>query len=301
LTAFWGLLLARLHGISVISVVHNTFLAAEKPKLRVNRLLMNLVDVVLAVAETQKKHLVEQEGLPASLVRVIHNGIDLERFRPTVGREEMCRTLKLNPLHPVVGIVARLVPLKGLDFFLQAASTVLAKFPDTQFVIVGDGPENERLRALAARLAVASKVSFLGSRDDVADVIQIFDLAVLCSRTEALPMVILEYMALSKPVITTEVGGARELVDDEKTGLVIPPANAQALAGALLDLLGAPTLARQMGEKGRAKVESSFSIASTVEKTERLFEELLGRKPRPSLRSPARLVQVETIKKFSGS
>ena len=277
LTMFWGLLASKWHHIPIISVVHNTFFGGETPKSRVTRMLMTRADAIVAVAEMQREHLVRNERMPESLVRVIHNGIDLAHFQPRVGREEQRRSLGLDPMGPVVGIVGRLVHLKGLDIFLQAAKAVLKDLPATQFLIVGDGPEGESLKNLSRALGVESSVFFLGRRDDIADLIQVFDIAVLCSRTEALPMVILEYMALAKPVIATRVGSVPELVIDEETGLVIHAEDAKGLVDALLALLRQPGRAKQMGLAGRERVQSSFLVSNTVQKTQQLFSELLRR------------------------
>jgi glycosyltransferase involved in cell wall biosynthesis len=277
LTIFWGLLASKWHRIPIISVVHNTFCGGETPKSRVTRMLMTRADAIVAVAEMQREHLVRDERIPESLVRVIHNGIDLVHFKARVGSEEKRQSLGLNRRSPIVGIIGRLVALKGIDIFLQAAKAVLKDLPGTQFVIVGDGPEGESLKNLSRALRIESSVLFLGRRDDIADLIQVFDIGVLCSRTEALPMVILEYMALAKPVISTRVGSVAELVTHEETGLVIRAEDAKDLADALLALLRQPGRARQMGLAGRARVEGSFSVSNTVEKTQQLFSELLRR------------------------
>jgi glycosyltransferase involved in cell wall biosynthesis len=240
-------------------------------------MLMTRADAIVAVAEMQREHLVRDERIPESLVRVIHNGIDLVHFKARVGSEEKRQSLGLNRRSPIVGIIGRLVALKGIDIFLQAAKAVLKDLPGTQFVIVGDGPEGESLKNLSRALRIESSVLFLGRRDDIADLIQVFDIGVLCSRTEALPMVILEYMALAKPVISTRVGSVAELVTHEETGLVIRAEDAKDLADALLALLRQPGRARQMGLAGRARVEGSFSVSNTVEKTQQLFSELLRR------------------------
>ncbi len=277
LTCFWGFIISKYFRIPVVAAVHNKFLGEQSPKLRFNRFLMNRMDVILAVAQGQKDHLVTRQYIRKDIVRVVYNGIDLDEFKPRVKREEQCRLLGLNSKAPIVGTVARLVHLKGVDVFLKAAEIVLKKFSSTQFVIVGDGPEAHELKRMAQALGIASSVRFLGSRGDVADTASVFNVGVLSSRTEGLPMAVLEYMSLSIPVVATNVGGVSEMVGHGETGLLIPEDNPFALAGALEVLLSDRHKGRKMGLRGRAKVESCFQISNTVSRTEQLFEKLLRR------------------------
>ena len=277
LTCFWGFIMSKYCRIPVVAAVHDKFIGEQSLKLRLNRFLMNKMDVILAVAQGQRDQLVTRQYIREDIVRVVYNGIDLDHFKPQVEREEQCRLLGLNSKAPIVGTVARLVHLKGVDVFLKAAEAVLKKFPSTQFVVVGDGPEAHELKRMSQALGIASSVRFLGSRGDVADTARVFNVGVLSSRTEALPMAILEYMSLSVPVIATNVGGVSEMVGHGETGLLISEDDPSALAGALEVLLSDPHKARKMGLRGRAKVESCFQISNTVSRTEQLFEKLLRR------------------------
>ena len=277
LTCFWGFIMSKYCRIPVVAAVHDKFIGEQSLKLRLNRFLMNRMDVILAVAQGQRDQLVTRQYIREDIVRVVYNGIDLDHFKPQVEREEQCRLLGLNSKAPIVGTVARLVHLKGVDVFLKAAEAVLKKFPSTQFVVVGDGPEAHELKRMSQALGIASSVRFLGSRGDVADTARVFNVGVLSSRTEALPMAILEYMSLSVPVIATNVGGVSEMVGHGETGLLISEDDPSALAGALEVLLSDPHKARKMGLRGRAKVESCFQISNTVSRTEQLFEKLLRR------------------------
>jgi len=277
LTCFWGFIISKCWGIPVVAAVHNKFLGEQSPKLRLNRFLMNRMDVILAVAQGQREHLVKRQYIRDDIVRVVYNGIDLDEFKPRVEREEQCRLLGLNSKASIVGTVTRLVYLKGVDVFLKAAEIVLKKFPSTQFVIVGDGPEAHELKRMAQALGIASSVRFVGSRDDVADTASVFNVGVLSSRTEGLPMAVLEYMSLSIPVVATNVGCVSEMVGHGETGLLIPEDDPFALAGALEALLSNPQKANKMGLRGRTKVETCFQISNTVSRTEQLFEKLLPR------------------------
>ena len=277
LTCFWGFIMSKYFRIPVVAAVHDKFIAEQSLKRRLNRFLMNKLDVILAVAQGQRDQLVTRQYIREDIVRVVYNGIDLDQFKPRVEREEQCRLLGLNSKAPIVGTVARLVYLKGVDVFLKAAEAVLKKFPSTQFVVVGDGPEAHELKRMSQALGIASNVRFLGSRGDVADTARVFNVGVLSSRTEALPMAILEYMSLAVPVVATNVGGVSEMVGHGEAGLLISEDDPFALAGALEVLLSDRHKARKMGLRGRAKVESCFQISNTVSRTEQLFEKLLRR------------------------
>ena len=277
LTCFWGLIMSKYCRIPVVAAVHDKFKGEQSLKLRLNRLLMNRMDVILAVAQGQRDQLVTRQYIREDIVRVVYNGIDLDHFKPRVEREEQCRLLGLSSKAPIVGTVARLVHLKGVDVFLKAAEAVLKKFPSTQFVVVGDGPEAHELKRMSQALGISPSVRFLGSRGDVADTARVFNVGVLSSRTEALPMAILEYMSLAVPVVATNVGGVSEMVGHGETGLLISEDDPFALAGALEVLLSDRHKARKMGLRGRAKVESCFQISNTVSRTEQLFEKLLRR------------------------
>jgi len=277
LTCFWGFIMSKYCRIPVVAAVHDKFIGEQSLKLRLNRFLMNRMDVILAVAQGQSDQLVTRQYIREDIVRVVYNGIDLDHFKPQVEREEQCRLLGLNSKAPIVGTVARLVHLKGVDVFLKAAEAVLKKFPSTQFVVVGDGAEAHELKRMSQALGIAPSVRFLGSRGDVADTARVFNVGVLSSRTEGLPMAILEYMSLSVPVVATNVGGVSEMVGHGETGLLISEDDPSGLAGALEVLLSDPHKARKMGLRGRAKVESCFQISNTVSRTEQLFEKLLRR------------------------
>ena len=277
LTCFWGFIMSKYCRIPVVAAVHDKFIGEQSLKLRLNRFLMNRMDVILAVAQGQSDQLVTRQYIREDIVRVVYNGIDLDHFKPQVEREEQCRLLGLNSKAPIVGTVARLVHLKGVDVFLKAAEAVLKKFPSTQFVVVGDGAEAHELKRMSQALGIAPSVRFLGSRGDVADTASVFNVGVLSSRTEGLPMAVLEYMSLSIPVVATNVGGVSEMVGHGETGLLISEDDPSGLAGALEVLLSDPHKARKMGLRGRAKVESCFQISNTVSRTEQLFEKLLRR------------------------
>ncbi len=273
LTLFWGFVLGKAYKIPVVSVVHNTFVTKDHAKLRVYRLLLPLVDKIVGVATMQKEYLGKYEHVPANKITVIYNGIDSTKFSITLDKGEKLRSLGLGN-GKTVGVVGRLAHVKGMDVFLNAANLILRESESTQFVIVGDGPERTNLERLARDLKIHNKVHFLGSRKDINEILPLFDVAVLSSRTEAFPMVLLEYMAAGKGIVATNVGSIPELIKNGENGFLIEKDDPVALAEKILCLLENKELATVMGERAKLIVREKFTIESSVRETEALLHEL---------------------------
>jgi glycosyltransferase involved in cell wall biosynthesis len=239
-----------------------------------DKLLLSLTaDAVVTVSERVRDTVVRNGLLSARKVFSIHNGIrptpgDVHSFAPLeaidVGRDRL-----------VVGTVARLVWFKGLHDLVAAAPAVVKAFPQTVFVLVGDGPQRDHLEHEANELGVAANFIFLGERHDVPSLLRGFDLFVLPSVSEGLPITILEAMAAGKAVIATEVGGVPELVEHGVTGLLVPPRDPTALGAALISLLGDRPRRSAMGRSGRQRLARAFNAERMVAETDALFQRLL--------------------------
>ena len=240
--------------------------------------LLRRADALLAVAEIQKNYLVETEGLPREKIRVIHNGVDTLKYRPASSDERVALRKELGfAADDVVLItVASLKPLKRIDALLEAAATLRSGGAKLCVVVAGDGSERRPLEALAVRLGIAERVWFAGVRDDVERLLRASDVFVLASRTEAFPNVVLEAMATGLPVVTTDVGSVREMVENGASALVVPPGDDPALAGALQKLCERSDLRKTLGRRGRDIVEERFRFDDMCAKRENLFEELLA-------------------------
>lgn len=270
---FWGRLAGRLAGTPVIlSAIHST--GWPDGIGRLNRRLTPITDAYIGVAAEHGKHLVEVEGFPVEKVKVIPNGIDTDRFAPLPDSHLLRKRLDIAPSAPVVGIVAALRPEKNHALFLQAAKRVRTKLPQAQFVIVGDGPERPALEALSRELGLAEAVQFLGTREDIAEVVATFDVFSLTSHNEASPVSILEAMAMAKPVVATRVGSIAESVADGRTGFLTPPGEVEPLAARWLELLHNPLQAKAMGAAGREAVVARGSLRSMVAGYEELIERI---------------------------
>jgi glycosyltransferase involved in cell wall biosynthesis len=245
------------------------------------RPLLGRADALVAVAQTQKDYLVDVEGLPRDLIRVIHNGVNTSVYRPAApGEQEAIRAeLGLPRAAYVMTCVASLKPAKRIDLLLRAAAPLLRSRDDARLLLVGDGPSRPELEALASQQGIAERVYFAGVRDDVAHVLRAADVLVLSSRagTETLPNVILEAMATGLPVISTDVGSVREMVEDGRSAWIVPQEDEAALRGAIERLAAAHELRASLGVRGHEIVHERFKIEGMCAAREALFEDLISR------------------------
>jgi glycosyltransferase involved in cell wall biosynthesis len=220
------------------------------------------------------------EGMPCP-VRVIPNGIPLERFEPGPPPPGLRAALGLPDGAPVVCVVARLTPWKGHQVLLRAWPAVCARVPEARLLVVGEvafwqESYGDELRALAEELGVADSVHWLGFRADVADLLRLSDLLVLPSTDEPFGRVLIEAMAVGLPVVATASGGAPEIVVDGATGLLAPPSDAGALADAIAELLSDPPRARAMGAAGRVRALERFDVRRVARQVQNLYDALLA-------------------------
>jgi glycosyltransferase involved in cell wall biosynthesis len=235
------------------------------------RLVTAVVGRYLAVSHEVAERMRRRFRIPAHKLQVVPNAIDLTPFgesRPDVLRA----TLTRKPGQPIVLTVARLDRQKGHSYLLAAAAQV----PDALFVLAGDGPERASLEAAARAAGLEHRVIFLGYRSDIPDLLASSDLFVLPSLFEGLPLSILEAMAAGRPVIASAIGGNDEAVVHGGTGLLVPPADPDALAQAIRLLLSDASLARCFGAAGRAHAQREFSARRMVDRVTQVYDELLS-------------------------
>ena len=250
----------------------------------VERTAYRLAQAVVANCDEVKRQLI-QEGVPSVKVQTVYNGVDLDKLRASTDSVEMIRhSFGLPALDQFVTIVANMrvhipgpepVCLKDHPTFLRAAQKVLAELPNTGFIIAGEGDLKRQTEELAVELGIADRVFFIGRCERVSDLLKISDVCVLSSTSEGFSNSILEYMAASKPVVATDVGGAREAVVDGETGYIVEPRDHARMAERILSLLSAPDRAKAMGARGRVLVEEKFSCAAQLNNTLNLYDRLL--------------------------
>jgi glycosyltransferase involved in cell wall biosynthesis len=249
---------------------------------RLLRSVQGLCDILVTNASAIRDQLVGEEHFPPEKVRVIQNGVDLRRFSATMGdSRDPVRRASSGKRIVLVGNMTS--DVKGHPWLIEAAPAVLREFPDTHFVLAGDGEQRPNFERAVADLDLTKHFSFLGQRHDIQSVLYSCDIAVLPSRAEGLPNAVLEYMAAALPTVASKVGGNVEIVKDGVTGLLVPPENADALAAALLQLLRDPGLAERLGTNGHEYVRQNFSFEKLVERIDDLYSDLLRtRKPAKS-------------------
>jgi len=236
------------------------------------RLSAHAADSLVAVSEGQRDALVRYHRLAPERILVLPNGVPDNRFRGDASvRLRKRAELDLAVDAPVVGSIAVLTEQKGMTYLLRAAQAVLQRRPDARFVIVGGGPLEAQLRREAEGLGVAHAVIFTGWRADVAQILLAFDVFVMASLWEAMPLTLLEAMAAGRAVVVTDVGDNRRIVQDGRAGLVVPPRDAPAIAEAVLRLLEGPRAAADLGQVARERFDACFSVSRMMAGYERLF------------------------------
>lgn len=274
---------ALLAGVpAVVMTVHNSVLHDHLPRWKVNmlvsseRILAFFTSQIIAVSEALRRELITRHRVGPDRVVTVYNGIAPEIFSAGTGREYLERLAGIPPGRVIVGTVARLAPQKGLQHLIRAASLLAAGNSKAVFVIVGDGPLREDLKSQVRMLNLEDRFFFTGQRQDVHRLMSCFDLFVLPSLTEGLPLTILEAMAAGRPVVATRVGGIPEVVEDGVSGLLVEPGDAGGLARAVAFLAGSGEVAQRMGRRGRIKVIEQFTTGKMVRETEKIYSRLIS-------------------------
>lgn len=272
---------AKLAGVPLISHVHieNKFSGVpwiRKIQVWLDNLTARLTAELVAISEHTRSSLIDQ-GISSQEIRVIRNGVSVKEYANCKSAELARASLGIEDgAGPLVGTVARLCPVKGQREFILAAAQVHNQFLNAKFVIVGDdlefnGEYRCDLERLVRQLGTADFVDFTGYKPDAAMLMYAFDLFVLPSWIEGLPVTIMEAMAAGKPVVATPVGGVPELVLEGETGLLVPPRDHNRLAQAITKLLQHPDAAKRMGDRGRERVRREFSQEKMLDETMALY------------------------------
>jgi sugar transferase (PEP-CTERM/EpsH1 system associated) len=231
---------------------------------------------IIAVSEQLRRYLIERVKISASKIEVIYNGV------PDIAQTSSVPSgIEINPLlisdaRPIIGTIGRLAPVKDYSTLLFAMQVIHTQVKNAKLVVIGDGSERSKLEHLAEELGIKQAVLFLGSRRDVAQLYPTFTIFALSSISEGTSMSILEAMAFGKPIVATDVGGNRYLVQEGKTGILVPPKQPQLLAAALLNLIHNQAQARDMGAAGRVRYLNLFTVGKMARNYEQLYEKLVA-------------------------
>lgn len=233
---------------------------------------------MVALTEGEKNDYVEFSIIKPERIDIIHSGVDIDRYLETqVNIEKKKRSIGLNPKSLVVGTVGWLLPIKGPMHLLNAMIKIWQSLSDVHLVYVGKGDMEQALKQQAMKMGVSNKIKYLGWRDDVHEIIPVFDLFALPSLNEGMGRVLVEAMAAGKPVVASNVGGIPDLVHHRQNGFLVEPSDVNGLSAAIEKLLADENLRREMGKRGQAMAHN-FSAGKMVDKIDALYTSLLHRK-----------------------
>jgi glycosyltransferase involved in cell wall biosynthesis len=272
----YGRLAALRLGIPVVIAAERNAIRRPAWQVAIERLLDRSTDAYLVNCEAIAAVLADRERVAPEKVRVIPNGIDLARLPAFALERASARAAGgRDPGRRLIAQVGRLSAQKDYPTFLRAAAMVAAEVPDVDFLVVGDGERRVELEALVARLGLAGRVSFTGLVHDVPALLRQVDALALTSTYEGFPNVVVEAMAMGAVPVVSDVGGCRELVAHQETGLLVPPLAPAAVAAALLRVLREPALARRLALAARRRVETDLAVERMAERTGVAYLELL--------------------------
>ncbi|MCK4810113.1 MAG: glycosyltransferase [Candidatus Omnitrophica bacterium] len=266
--------------IAGIPIVHTQHTASDYNNYHVKRWsfiernLSKFTSVITTVAGSVKKHMVEKSRINSEKIKVIYNAVRAKDFEVINGRDTIKTNLGLKKDYVVIGNIARFFENKDHETLLKSYKQVAEKIPCSYLLLIGDGHLKSKVEELARKLELSEKVIFLGNRRDIADLMSIMDIFVLSSKREGLPVVILEAMASSLPVVATDVDGNAEVVIHGETGLVVPSGRPDLLAGALCELTRDLDISKKMGEKGRKRIEEFFTFEHMVSEYQDIYKSI---------------------------
>lgn len=271
---FYGTLAGKIARISrIIYTEHGRDFSSSWKIKKTNRILSNRVNEIVAVAEYGRKYLISEEGFVPRRVQKIYNGVESKAFtNKSEIRREILRSLELKGYARIIGIVARLDPIKNHAGLIKAMVRVSSVIPQAVLLIIGDGPLRAKLEEQVSEVGLKKNIMFLGSRSDVPKLLSILDVFVLSSLSEGLPLTLIEACAAGKPIVTTAVGGNPEVVENGVNGLLVPSENVEALSAAIIALLSDRRKAQQMGIRSWERFKKFFTVKTMVKNYQNLYE-----------------------------
>ncbi|HHV18961.1 MAG TPA: glycosyltransferase family 4 protein [Thermoanaerobacterales bacterium] len=274
--SFAGRIAGKLSGCKVVMTRHGLGSGGSGLLKRTAAAVVSRVftDRIIAISRAVKISLMDS-GVPADMITIIYNGIDLSKFEGIEGT--LRKELGVDPNVPIIGIVARLVPEKGYEYAINAFYHVLKQNPSALLVIVGDGPLEKSLKDMCVKMGIKDNVVFMGYRQGVENLVMDFDVFVLPSISEGLGLALLEAMALGKPAVATTAGGIPEIIKHDVNGLLVSPGNDKYLAESIIEVLSDKRRAKALGLAAQKTVNKKFSSKTMIEKTENVYREILQR------------------------
>jgi glycosyltransferase involved in cell wall biosynthesis len=275
--SFFASPLARLVRVPVIldtSHGREVWRKGWKASFMFDRFVARQVDRTIAVSDSTARYLIDQKRLPATKIRVIHNGVEIRCCqRDARTARDLKRSLNLTENAQLLVVAGRLVPQKGHRILFEAMPAILKEFPNAHLVCLGDGDLRAELEALVKVKRLDRAIRFLGYQENVSRWLASADLSILPSIFEGLPMTAIESLASECPIVATAVDGTPEVVFHDETGLLVYPGDSQGLAHAILLMLRNPDRAREMAKAGRQFVVDNFSVEQMVRCTQEFYHD----------------------------
>jgi len=243
------------------------------------------IDRILAISEGVRRVLIE-DGLDSKKINIVHSGIDLSLFDPDLSGAEGRAEFGIAANAPVIGCVAHFADHKGHRYLIDAAGKIVRERPDVQFLLIGEGKLKNGIENQVKKLGIRKNVIFTGFQKDVPRLLAAMDLVVLSSYLEGLGTSLLDAMAMAKPVVGTRVGGIPEMIEEGENGMLVPPRDSGALSMAIIKMLDNKDKLKKMGRAGRKKVLNEFSAQAMVNKTEKVYQEIMNEKSGASFETP---------------
>ncbi len=268
---------ARWAGVPVVHTEHGKHYAGQPKAQRMARLSARWTRRFIGVSADIVREAVACGVVPESKTLVIPNGIDTARFHPRSPDADRRRALGIPPGARVIGTIGRLAEIKRQDVLIAAFAGLADRFPEVHLLLVGDGPLEADLRALTAGLGLAERVHFAGYESQPERALWQMDVFALTSRSEGMPVSILEAWAAGVPIVASNVGGIPELITDGQTGRLVPALDVSAATEALAGLLADPDQARSLAAAGSALVESSYSLTRMADSYQEQYRAVLRR------------------------
>jgi sugar transferase (PEP-CTERM/EpsH1 system associated) len=273
---FYGVIAGKIARVPVIVYTEHARDVFPNLKVRIaDKLLSFFTNRIVVVAGYLKNNLIKYEKFKEKKISVIHNGIDADCYNVKTDCREIRTKLGIDETTNVVGIVARLDPIKNHKCLIKAMKQVISEKPKTVLLIIGDGPIRSGLEMLVSDLMLGRNIKFLGMRADIPELMAAMDVFVLCSRSEGLSITLLEAMAAGKPVVATNVGGNPELIEHGVNGLLVQPDDRDGLSKAIIACLNDKSKAETMGRAAQKKVSERFTADNMIKKYEEIYGDCL--------------------------
>ena len=277
-----GRIAARLAGVPrMIKSLHNMGAWKKRHHLLVDRCLSGRTERILCCSDELRDSAIRQEKLDPRRVVTIYHGVDVARFSPNIDRAAYCRELGLDPARRIIGTIGRPIPEKGQQHLVDAVPAILAAHPDTQFLVVGEGPLRKSLEQRAADRGIADRIRFVGARADIPEMLALMDVFVFPSLREGLGIAVLEAMAAGVPIVAANIRPLSEIVAHERTGLLVEAASSAALSAGVNRLLADRQLWTRLRTAAGEAVNEQFTETRMVRETEAVYQDVCWKSERP--------------------